>query len=581
MTGPHPVHYSLPLLLRLGRSPYCYAALLLALFIVMSKAAYQASFSDDDLASLALMQGMSVREWWNWLLTPRLSFDNIRPVGQAYYGVLGRWAGLHYGPYVAVLQALHLATAALLWRWLRPMGLLAAGVGALLFATHAAILAAYWKPMYIFDVLCGLLVMATLLLYRRGHWILAFVTFWLAYKAKEIAIAVPVALTLYEALTTGLSKERSWRLAPFYLAAVSFGLQALAQPQRPNHDYDLHLSAGTVLASAVFYAGKSFFLPFSGFILLILPFLAKPGQRRQQALFGIALFSLLLAPMLVFPGRLQGTYLYGPMLGAAMILAVLPTDWRVAALLMALWLPVDYWQVREGRRDILRLGHENGPYVTQVRQALQEHGAQAVLYDGMPGAMGNWGVDGLIHVAAHNPALVVQAASGRSDQPLLHKSGTLVLQWNDQTHKLWAWPADALAQQPPLPAIDFATEDPLPQLVSGWFSLNGGFRWTEPDAVLRLGAGNEPFGIEVNVAAQQSPLHETLRITGERGQELLRVPLDKAGVQVFTAATKSPFAGGIITLHVEPFYVPQMTNAVPLGVLVGRIGSGVTREHTN
>src|SRR5207248_1891734 len=99
-----------------------------------------------------------------------------------------------------------------------------AGAATFFYAFHAALIDAFWQPQYIFEVLASILCLVTLLLYLRGHWILGLVSFWLAYKSKEIVVTLPAALLAFEWFLGG----RKWkRLIPYFLISLNFGLQAL------------------------------------------------------------------------------------------------------------------------------------------------------------------------------------------------------------------------------------------------------------------------------------------------------------------------------------------------------------------
>ena len=93
----------------------------------------------------------------------------------------------------------------------------------LFFVFHMALFDAFWKPMFIFDVLCGLFCLLSMLAWRRSGkawWIASFAAFWMAYKSKEVAVMLPSVLLLYE-FTLG---ERRWRrLLPFLAVSFSFG----------------------------------------------------------------------------------------------------------------------------------------------------------------------------------------------------------------------------------------------------------------------------------------------------------------------------------------------------------------------
>ena len=171
-----------------------------ALFLIANHDAYEGYFQADDLDTLSWTPTVHARDYISALLNPKLRETNFRPVGHLFYRAMEAAAGLHFGWYVAGVQALHLAVTVLLWWFLRSLGFdgLQAAAGALVFLFHPAILRAHWQPMWVFDVLCGLLSILSLLAYMHHRWVWSFVLFWLAYNSKEIAVMLPAMLLLYE-----------------------------------------------------------------------------------------------------------------------------------------------------------------------------------------------------------------------------------------------------------------------------------------------------------------------------------------------------------------------------------------------
>ena len=177
------------------------------------------------------------------LLSPQVSVRNFRPVGAFYYQVLGGYFGLDFPKFIAAIHALHLLNIWLFWLLARRLGLspLAASAGAFFFGFHAALFDAWWKPMFVFDVLCATFSLLTLLSYAYNRWILSLVSFWLAYKSKELAVMLPAVLGCYE-LWFG---KRQWkRLLPFFAISLLFGLQALFNPPLARR-YALRTDRGT------------------------------------------------------------------------------------------------------------------------------------------------------------------------------------------------------------------------------------------------------------------------------------------------------------------------------------------------
>src|SRR5438105_9578528 len=129
----------------------------LALFLLLNRAAYKGSFQDDDLDTLGWAELIPASTFLKALLSPRLSPNNFRPAAAFYYHVMGRGFGLDFPKYPVPLHALHILNIWLVWLVARKIGLgtFAATAGAFFFGFHAALFDAWWKPMYVFDVLCA------------------------------------------------------------------------------------------------------------------------------------------------------------------------------------------------------------------------------------------------------------------------------------------------------------------------------------------------------------------------------------------------------------------------------------------
>ena len=366
------------------------------LFLLANRGAYYSYFDGDDFDTLSWAAGGDKLAFVKALLSPRIHDDNLRPVGAFYYHVLGSAFGLRYGPFIAVLHAIHLANVALLcvicWRLKFPPAGIVAGV--LFFAFHAAALDAYWRVMYVYDVLCGTFCLLTLLLYMRGNWLIGLLTFWLAFKSKEVAVMLPVVLAAYE-YSLG---NREWRrLLPYFAISLTFGLQALFHNQHGNTDYTLRFSFTAVVQCVRFYSSKILLLPYAGVALVFLPFLF----RTRQMYFGLATMVALLTPMLFLPGRLFSVYWYVPMIGAALIIAGAASKeplFLLTVLLMA-WLPVNYQMLRQWRPAVLEASYQARTYVAAVSElAGKSPDIPAIVYIGAPSGLPQHGIEGIIHL---------------------------------------------------------------------------------------------------------------------------------------------------------------------------------------
>jgi len=537
-----------------------------ALFLLLNHAAYKGYFQDDDLDTLSWARVLPASAFLETLLTPRLHPDNFRPVGAFYYRYIGNRFGLDFPKYLAPLNMLHLLNVWLVWLLARKLGLrpLAAAAGAFFFGFHAVLFDAWWKPMYVFDVLCATFSLCSLLLYAYDRWILSLIAMWLAYKSKELAVMLPAVLACYE---LWFGQKRWKRLLPFFAVSLLFGLQALIiQPHRGTQ-YALRLGWDAQAAAAGFYASHLFLLPYAGVILIPLPFLV----RDRRLWFGFAAMCLLMVPLLALPQHLFAVYWYLPLIGAAIMLATL-ADGRyrvIVAIFLLLWIPWDFLQFRELRRLNQRRERQNRAYVTEIENYARVHPDQRVfVYDLLPEGFQLWGLTGALTCIFHRVGSVARHVDKPGAKQLLDSGEAAWLHWNPVAARLDIVQYPKV--QPLLPYMVMNIRTPGSQLLSGWHSLEENFRWTEPDAGAVLLRPEDAKHFEIVACT----VPEQVRA----GPVLLRVLLDaeSLGSHQFTTAgcetLRWPADGGAprkvsIEIHsTPPFRAPPDPRVLGINV---------------
>jgi hypothetical protein len=471
------------------------------LFLIANKAAYKGYFQDDDLDTISWAYGSGINGFIDGWATPFFSDVNFRPSGHFYYWAMIRLAGLHFPPWVGVIHVLHFLNVVLLWLVMRKLGLgrLAAASGALFFAFEAAVLHVYWRPMYVFDLVCGLFCLLSLLAYMHKRTLVAVLCFWFAYKAKEVAIMLPVVLACYE-IWFG---ERRWRrLVPFFAISLSFGLQALVHNHETGNPYRLRLALATLWDTLSFYSSRILLIPYGFLLILLVPLAA----RDRRAWFGVAALGLFMIPMLLLPGRLFAAYLYVPLIGLAIAVAGIAAH-RSAGVLAAffvLWLSANYLELRIERRWELAIGRDNRAYVSEIaRIAPRLSKARLVVFDGKPTDLKPWGASGAIHYLTRRHELDVRDTGDPDIKNVLQRDSLALLTWDEDSRTI---------------EVDFRTPDaPMPSYVSmshtsrffefgaGWWDRTGAFRWIGPkaDAKLWRPANAREFELKVNVGPLQ------------------------------------------------------------------------------
>jgi hypothetical protein len=399
-----------------------------ALFLTVNRDAYRGYFQDDEIANLSWTPDLTPLEFLQGVATPRFQPNNFRPVGHYYFHAVEQVAGLDFPVYVAVLHAFHLLNVWLLWLVMRRLGAapFAAAAACLFFGLHMALFDCFWKPMYVFDVLCATFCLFSLWCYASGRWVLSFAAFWLAYKSKELAVMLPVVLGAFE-IWFG---RRRWKpLVPFFLASLSFGVQGILGNPNKDNDYTFRFTASALAQTSVFYAGRVFLVPYLGFVAPALAFLA----RNRRTWFGLAAMGLFLLPVLFLPGRMFSAYCYLPFAGLAIALTGLAegASPAVLALFLALWLPMDFHELRLRRRETLANADEVRTWMSGVRRfAAGAERVDAFVFSGTPAGFQDWGVVGALRYFYGRGDLTVKEAGDAGAAALMATSRVAFLKWD-------------------------------------------------------------------------------------------------------------------------------------------------------
>ncbi|MBN8734080.1 MAG: hypothetical protein J0L64_26320 [Acidobacteria bacterium] len=541
------------------------AALLAALFWLANRGAYRGYFFGDDLDNLAWTRAVAGGDFLKALVSPAYTANNFRPTGHGLYHVWGQVFGLRFPPYVATIQLLHLLNALLLFWLMRRSGAsdAQAGVGALFWVFHMALFGAFWRPMYVFDVLCGLFTLVALLAWSGQRWVMAFVCFWLAMKSKEHAVLLPAVLLLWE-WTLG---ERRWKpLVPFFAASLGIGLQGVFANEAAGPDYKLNFSPLSVLKTTWAY------LPHFWFAAL--PLLAFWRRVPTAAWWGMAWFALLLSPMLALPGRINPVYLYVPLLGLALAAgcAVKP-KWGVP--LLALWLAGNFVWMRQLRRAELTQADNNRAYFEQlsaIGPALAE--PELYIYDGYPEGLDWWGIAGAIRLAAGKAEARMIPIQADDLAARIEGKSVMQLFWEPPTRRLTTHIRSP--QHPELSLLDMGRFVPFWQLGDGWYQQESGYRWSKPSAwaTVRRPAGATRFELKVNIGPAYIEAVTRSQVRVRVDTEVVgTAQFDKQGWQT-AGWTVGPKPAGRVRVEIEvsPPFRPGAADPRVLGVAVGSIG---------
>lgn len=547
------------------------AAGLVIVFGLMFHGAYRGYFQDDEIDTLSWAPDLSSVEYAKALITPRYLENNFRPVGHWYFHEFGRLVGLSFSPYVVSLQVFHLLNIWLFWLICRRLGVPVAGAfaGAMFFAFHPAIFEIYWKPMYVYDELCTTFCLISFLAWLHDKWVISFLSFWLAYKSKELAVMLPFVIILYE-FTLG---KRRWKiLLPFVLISLSFGLQGLLKNGHQGHDYSFAFNLSSFLNTGAFYSAKLFAAP----LLAIAFVLLAVFQRDRRAWLGLAILFLFFVPLLFLPGRLYPAYCYLPLTGAALAVAVIAGrySWRFVLGGVLIWAAFSVVVVRRESRATLAADEENRRYVTAlVKLAATSPGLHDFVWDGSPSHFEPWGIHGAIRYLWHRMDFQLMKADDASASATLARPDAVLLEWKAPERTLLA--IGGGIQPATLEFISMASSDGWFQLDSGWYMREDAGRWIKPVATARLRRPDvsSNFELKIFVAGGRlrkvAPTQVSVKLQGEvsatetfntEGFHTLRFPVP--------AGSPGPVR---VELDVTPPYTPD-NDSRTLGVIVISMG---------
>jgi len=544
---------------------------LAALFFAVNRQAYKGYFTDDDFDHLSWTRHAAVSEFVKGLLTPTFQTNNFRPAGHFFYHEEWHFFGFDFKKYLAASHVLHLLNVWLVWLLARKLGArpFAAAAGCVFFALHPGYFEAVWKPAYIFDILCAVFCLLSLLSYVRGGWIVSFLCFWLAYKAKEPAVMLTFVLACYE---IWFGKKRWKPLLPFFLVSVWFAFQALVLSPGLGSDnpYTFHFTLGALVLTSVFYAGRVFLLPYVGLVVPV----AAWFSRNRLVWFGTAAMVLFLFPVLFLPGRIETAYCYLPFAGLAIALTGAAEMCHPAVIVAGLLLfaPLELHELRIDRRDKLTKDDDARAWVTTWSKFAPGAGpVDAFLWNGTPYGFGAFGIEGAIK--CFYPGGHFQILSYEKPPVAMEGDRVVVLSWNESLHKLDV--VEHAENTPDASYIDTNTGTPVWQLGEGWSNPEGGFRWIAPLAAVRLARPEAAARFELRVLASTTLLQAAGPVTVQvslNDANLAPRRITEPGWQVLQWDLAAASAGAVdAKIRTDPPFHPA-GDPRTLGIAVGSFG---------
>jgi hypothetical protein len=541
---------------------------LTALFLAANRGAYRSYFSNDDLDTISWTRLISAKDVAQGVVWPFLYSNNFRPTGHGLYAVLARTAELNFAPYITAIHVIHLAAVVAIWLLLRALGFsaISSSAGALVFAFAAATYEIYWKPMFLFDLLCGFFCALALLAWVRDRWIVALVLFWLAFKSKEIAIMLPVAFAAYDYFS---GRGRWKRLVLFFAVSAVMIVQALLTNNARDDTYRFHFTPAALWTTFRFYSSRLFLVPYLGFALIVVAVIA----RDRRTWMGVAIFLAFLLPMLFLPGRMFGAYLYVPLIGLSITAASLVRSWIGVVAFGAIWLSWNYVQLLHERRAAITEGNTNRTIVsTVVNFNAARPLPKAFVYTGDVRNQHHWGIQGLCRYLNPNARFI------RDDDPkmvnALNDPPVEVLEWVEPWRKLVI-----LYRGPDTPDqcyIQMDHDTPIWQLGTGWYGLEWAYRWIQPHATARLmrQAGMRSFELNTLIGADliAAVRQTTVRISID-GRQIGEHVFTNHGWQTVRLDLPPGAPGPVqVAFDVAPAFDPNHDGRRLMGIAIGGFG---------
>jgi hypothetical protein len=385
-----------------------------AAFLALNHQAFSGYFQDDELANMTWAPLLPVSYYLFHLPDPRFELDNFRPVGHFFFHTMTASFGLHFAAWVVPIFFFHLLNACLLYLLMRKLATRqwCAIAATAFFTLSATAFDAYWKPMYVFDLLCTTFSLASVLFYASRRWVLSFISFWLAYKTKELAVMLPAVLALWE---YWFGSRKLKILIPFFAASLSFGIQGLLRNPNKDNDYTFRFTLDALRHTLPFYSKRLLLFPLGGLLLCALAFI-----RDRRVWFGITAMLLLMIPLVFLPGRLFEAYAYLPFAFASLALAAAASHvnpaWAWVALV--LWMPFNMDQLRRERHAKLDLDAQIAAFVSSMKTFAETNpSVRTFVFDSAIPGFHDWGVNGAWNVVHHQtelPALWYNSPEGKA-----------------------------------------------------------------------------------------------------------------------------------------------------------------------
>jgi hypothetical protein len=523
-------------------------------FFRLTRHALSTGFSGDDLMNLH-------RSWFfplSALVKANLLFvlpsDFGRPMGSLWYRSIFYFAGFHGALFHAIDLAILLANIFLTYAVARRLSgsRLAALAAALLLSYERRWTALYFDTGYIYDVLCYFFTFAALLWYiairqkNRAPGIAEsaalLALFVCALNSKEMAIALPAVLALYEWLY-GLPNGRRravWLVAIMGALTIAF-MAGRAGSLVSNAAYLPEIGLTRFLATTSHFLNEMFVLndwftapDAVAFCLALLA--AALAAKRRPLIFAWAFTAITALPIAFVPPR-NGPQYYIPLFGCTLYAGCAISDaaawlrravrtapyWveraAAACLLAAIALPLYAYYKKVGMRDVTSMSEDAPVWMSLaaqmrlLRPAMPPDARLLFLNDPM---MPNiYDMDFLVRLTYRDRSLMVDRVKTMPQRPSARQMEGYDAVFDYQAGKLTEIPRAGVAIHPAI--LEFFDAD--------WKRIDANHPAHPGDHIIAKAADLGPTDPEVSPgeAFPHSPFAESilrlnLRVNGRRAE---------------------------------------------------------------
>ena len=328
------------------------AIFILLFFLLFSYPAIFAYFTfDDGTAVVDNQQHFEAPMWRNFLHILTVFTTAYRPLATVFWRPLYAMFGYNPLPYRVAVHLMLIVNIGLAYILARRFEVTreAAALMALVFCFNASMSEMYYDTCIVTDPLCLLFYFIALIVYIHGRqsgdpltprrMVVVMVSYCLALDSKELAVAIPGIVTIYELFYRRQDyrdpRKARW-IAGFIAAMFVVGaiyLKVKVPEMGQTEAYYPHATVGFIVKNIGLYMGQLLYRPDTSFTplnaLLILSAMIAAGLlvRSRAAVVGVLFFVTALIPVAAIPHR--GAYCaYIPYFGLALTAGAVAADAR-------------------------------------------------------------------------------------------------------------------------------------------------------------------------------------------------------------------------------------------------------------